>query len=389
MSETAFRLTKKKYHLTYKSHIDHQSILNLITLIYGSVIWYSCVHESSDNECSYDHTHFAFESGDRKDSTNPRIFDIDGIHPNIQPIKDNQHASRIFHEYHLKAPVGGPWQSSYKPKRIREVNSRGTSIDIDIKKARTLHEAVTLCGVEIRSVADVQLLRNDKPKPSLFEQQYDPASFNLEAPKDFRIIFIHGGTGTGKTMWAAHQFQSPLIVSHIDTLRSYDPAIYDGIVFDDMSFRHWPRESVIHLCDWDLERAINCRYNNAVIPAHTRKIFTSNLEFEEVFPNDPSGAIRRRVSKRIKVSAPLFGSSTLLSGGVHIDSNGTEDGGQRAVRSDIPTRYAATFIPPEGLPGTSSGIGETIACVETNDDLLNELNSLGNLSQFDFTIDEL
>jgi hypothetical protein len=103
-----------------------------------------------------------------------------------------------------------------------------------------------------------------------------------------------------------HQFECPLVVSHIDDLGDFDASRHDGIVFDDMSFAHLPREAVIHLVDWDLDRSIHIRYKRALIPARTRKIFTSNKTFYENFPADPSGAIRRRISRIIHVTGPTF-----------------------------------------------------------------------------------
>ena len=73
-----------------------------------------------------------------------------------------------------------------------------------------------------------------------------------------------------------------------------------------MSFAHIPREAAIYLADWDEDSAIHIRYKVAIIPAHTRRIFTSNRPFEANFPGDEYGAIKRRFSKIFHVSGPLF-----------------------------------------------------------------------------------
>jgi len=102
---------------------------------------------------------------------------------------------------------------------------------------------------------------------------------------------IIGASGTGKTQYALSHFDRPLVVSHIDDLKDFKPNEHDGIVFDDMDFRHLPRTAQIHLTDTDLRRSIHCRYAIFSIPKNTKKIFTCN---EYPFLDDP--AINRRVT---------------------------------------------------------------------------------------------
>ncbi len=115
-----------------------------------------------------------------------------------------------------------------------------------------------------------------------------------------KTIILWGESGIGKTQWALSLFKKPLLVSHIDQLALFDKT-YDGIVFDDMNFTGaengkgaWPRGSQIHLVDQDNHRNIHIRYEIATIPAHTKKIFTTNEEGGWVVTLDDK-AIRRRV----------------------------------------------------------------------------------------------
>lgn len=83
-------------------------------------------------------------------------------------------------------------------------------------------------------------------------------------------------------------------MSHIDDLLKFDPKKHEGIIFDDMDFKHVPRTAQIHLVDTDFERSIHCRYACARIPAKTKKIFTTNEFNGGIFLiNDP--AIARRI----------------------------------------------------------------------------------------------
>jgi len=105
-------------------------------------------------------------------------------------------------------------------------------------------------------------------------------------------VVVVGNAGIGKTEWALAHFKSPLLVNCIDKLRAFCPVKFDGIVFDDMSFKHWPVESQIHITDWTQGRDINCRYFNGFIPAFTKKIFTCNWDR---FPFADDSAVNDRL----------------------------------------------------------------------------------------------
>lgn len=102
---------------------------------------------------------------------------------------------------------------------------------------------------------------------------------------------VIGDSGTGKTQYALSHFDNALLVSHMDDLKDFKEGVHDGIVFDDMDFKHLPRTAQIHLTDTDLRRSIHCRYAVVSIPKNTKKIFTAN---EYPFIDDP--AINRRVT---------------------------------------------------------------------------------------------
>lgn len=125
-----------------------------------------------------------------------------------------------------------------------------------------------------------------------------------------RSLFLSGGSGIGKTSYAISHFQRPLLVSHIDDLKRLKEGA-DGIIFDDMCFKHWPRSSCIHLLDLEHPRTINVKYGTVTIPAKMRRIFTSNESFENTFNgtgNDGScqyAALYRR-AKRYRVYGRLF-----------------------------------------------------------------------------------
>ena len=90
----------------------------------------------------------------------------------------------------------------------------------------------------------------------------------------------------------------------MDRLRDYNDKDYEGIIFDDMSFKHIPREGQIHLVDTYDDRDIHCRYSPAFIPAGTPRIITSNKAADEVIlAADP--AIARRI-QCVWIDGPVF-----------------------------------------------------------------------------------
>jgi hypothetical protein len=271
--------------------------------------WYSIVHELGDDECPYEHTHFAFEWPKKIDTCNPRIFDIafngEQIHPHIQPFRDDRHKATIYFDYHNKAPVLLE-QSETGPERPDELYQQ-------IRDCKTIGDAAVLCKVEVKSYSDLRIIRGDVAKPDDFVHEYPDAIWNLHAPFDWRVLYIWGPTGIGKTQWACAQFHNPLVVSHLDGLKQFERGRHDGIVFDDMDFSTIERVHLIHLFDWDLERQISgTRYACAIIPKNTRKIVCSNLPYGSnigVQDNqglESDGAIRRRFTRIIHCHSTLY-----------------------------------------------------------------------------------
>lgn len=148
------------------------------------------------------------------------------------------------------------------------------------------------------------LKRHKKP---CYKPKYTAADFIRPPLTLEKSTLICGSTNCGKSHFALSHFTNPLLVSHIDHLKNLS-SDNDGIVFDDMSFTHWPPESVIHLLDQDIERQINIRYTTATIPANTRKIFTHNKEnpfYKEDTDLEQQLAIERRLN-RVVILGKLY-----------------------------------------------------------------------------------
>lgn len=126
--------------------------------------------------------------------------------------------------------------------------------------------------------------------------------FFAEPIKDWSKCHIFWGPAkTGKTQFALAHFERPLLVRQIDRLKKFNPDVHDGIVFDDMSFLHFPRESQIHILDTEEESDIHCRYENTAIPEGFPRIFCTNnlngyiFDFNDKNTKEEDDAITRRV----------------------------------------------------------------------------------------------
>jgi len=140
-------------------------------------------------------------------------------------------------------------------------------------------------------------LKRAKQKP--FIHKYTKEQFLIAPVNNYdKSTLIYGLSNLGKTHYACSHFLNPLVVSHIDTLRSLSPD-NDGIIFDDMSFKHWAPENVIHLIDQEFDREIHVRYGTINIPAHTPKFFTHNTAnpfYLDTIPQEQKDAIERRLA---------------------------------------------------------------------------------------------
>lgn len=127
--------------------------------------------------------------------------------------------------------------------------------------------------------------------------KFDLTTFPREWPRDLdwsRSIILWGDSGIGKTQFALAVLGRCLMVSHIDDLKNFDKTIHEGILFDDMDFKHMPRSAQIHLVDQEHDRSIHVRYGVVNIPKNTKKIFSTNEDRGGCMLVDDV-AIRRRI----------------------------------------------------------------------------------------------
>lgn len=117
----------------------------------------------------------------------------------------------------------------------------------------------------------------DADPPDLYRQFIGGELLDYDWIAERKSYVVSGPTGTGKTSWAKHWAPKPaLFISHLDGLKQFNPGFHVSIIFDDVSFAHLPRQSQIHICDFDNVRQIHCRHIVVQIPAGIHKFFTIN-----------------------------------------------------------------------------------------------------------------
>lgn len=316
-----FRWRARAWHLTYAGHIPAELLLAKLAGATKSidVEGHSVVHEASNAEVPYPHTHFAWLWKASPNLHGARLMDVefDGVtvHPHAVHKKSLRWLQHLFTHYHaghklsvtgkriFVAPVGGPWQ---KLPASFEWNDY---ILTEVSTASDLIEGAQIAGVGVRSLHDVQLLQRAK-RPLLFEHNFGRDTFkNLQVPEAYATgavgtLHIWGAVNLGKTEWALAQFENPLHVTERNDLLRFRPGWHDGIVIDKIVPRERPSagfslQECEKLTDFTLPASIRCLYWIAEIPKRVRKIVVTNAR--DVWPDDPHGQIVGRRVVQLEV----------------------------------------------------------------------------------------
>jgi len=246
-----------------------------------------------------DHLHVYLKLKYRLRSRNSRLLDLVGIegeayHPNVETrlrsaarvmrycTKDGNFIGNIHVEVKLN-----PWT------QMIETAEKG-----DMKAARAIARAKLpresiVCATAISTALTAAVRQAPRDLSSLSLDHFS----GLEdlVWDQSKTLIIQGAAGLGKTNLAKLMIPGALFCSHVDTLKSFQIGVHTGIIFDDLEFKHLPRSTQIHICDYEDDRDIHCRHYNAFIPAKTPKIITTNLKHYDVLLTDDPAIDRRTV----------------------------------------------------------------------------------------------
>lgn len=89
-----FKIWARYYILTFKTHLHKFSIATHFQQL--GVITCRVAHEKGTKKIPYEHSHVFVDFGKQFHATDSRVFDYDGIHPNIGPISYQKHLNRIY-----------------------------------------------------------------------------------------------------------------------------------------------------------------------------------------------------------------------------------------------------------------------------------------------------
>lgn len=226
-------------------------------------------------------------------------------HPNIQGVRS---PSAVL-KYITK---DGKYVSNMSETAIRDAINKNIKVGDLYKEAmekakesvedgmKILEHTKTFRDLAIHGEAIEKNLRRMKKQKT--EPKYSLEKFNIvvEWNKELTLI-LWGPTNTGKTSLAKALLPNALFVRHIDALKDYKTGHYEGIIFDDMSFKHWPIGAQIHLVDTDNVSQINVKHSIAIIPEGTPRIITTNMMPGEIFSlniHDPEACpLTRRIQQ--------------------------------------------------------------------------------------------
>lgn len=305
-----FRVRGKQLFLTYpRCTLSPDAALAQLQSLLGNRLseWIIARENHKDGG---QHLHIFLRLRDRLDTSDPHYLDLSDsttsstYHPNIQAArseravmayvtKDGEFiASEGLSTSVERATRSGPnvW------KRAREV-----------AKESGVAEAIALLEEEPRACRDLSLygeriLKNLATlKPKRLKIDYDVTSFGWTIPWDrtTHSLILWGPTNCGKTSLAKALLPNGLLTRHMDLLRSFDPAVHEGIILDDMSLKHLHDEAQIALLDRHEDTQVHVRYSVAEIPAGTPLIITSNKQPDFIINTVNPAIVRRCTSVNV------------------------------------------------------------------------------------------
>lgn len=309
----SFQFNSQTIGLTYpQSKLTYTDLYDGLQSIFSDYGLLHLIIATEQHKDGNTHYHVCGRLGRPFRCRDQRQWDILGEHPNI--IKP-----RSYSTWAAYCRKDGNFTEEGDEKIVRAKKIPASSEEI-VSKARELPKLEFLVWAGTNRVTyakDIWDLANGNKGVTLLEGDVygglmKPVLQNLVFSIDWleeKCLVLIGDSGIGKTTWAKKVIPKPcLFVTHIDELKLFRKDYHKSILFDDVSFHHYPIQAQIHLVDYFDSRTIHIRYGVATIPAKTIKFFTCN----ENPVNLAHPAIARRC-KVVRITEPLmFGNVDLL-----------------------------------------------------------------------------
>lgn len=292
-----FRLSSQTIGLTYpQCTLTSEQLFTHLKTIHEQ---YRIIHILVATEKHKDgntHFHAALKLGKPVDTTNARFWDFNEFHPNL--LRPRNYANWVDY---CKKEKEFLEEGDYRPKSSRVTVSEETVISN--ATSLTKLEFLIWAGVNRVTYAEKiwELANSDKGITitnetainGIMQSRLQNFKFSVEW-LNCRALILIGESGAGKTTWAKTNIPKPcLFVTHIDELKLFRKGYHVSILFDDVSFKHYPIQAQIHLVDFFDSRTIHVRYGTATIPERTVKFFTCN--------EDPVDLSHPAIQRRCKI----------------------------------------------------------------------------------------
>lgn len=284
----SFKFDSQYCFLTYaQSNLSHEQIYQHLSSI-APVIWARVCTEQHSTEGS--HQHCVAKWDKRVQSRRSDFLDVNGRHPNIQPVRSVAKSLEYVAKDGQFTDFGNVPSNTGKRTIDEALALAGSTNEAEYLRACIEARITYQYAKRFRELAFSDT--NCTIVEYTAEEAWQCAQLLEQALPENSCAVLVGPSGIGKSVWAKKVAPKPTLwVSHMDVLRMYRPDYHKSIIFDDMSFSHMPVQAQIHITDWTDARQIHCRYGYATIPAKTPKIFTCNE-----FPFTQHPAIERRIT---------------------------------------------------------------------------------------------
>lgn len=273
----SFRLQGRHLALTYpRCDVPIADLLAYLRTKHSGVRQIQAVAVSSEtHEDGSFHRHAYVRYSGKVNIVNPRFFDYNGAHCNIQACRN----TTAWNNYIRKDGEYLEWE---------EANTTGAGLyeNAEAMDENNFFEWALRAKIpygfaqrawETQRKASKLITFDDENNPFLdlnLPMREELSTWNLS--RDLTNVLV-GPTGCGKTVYCFRNLLKPmLLISHIDDLKHFEPLVHRSVLFDDMRFDHLPIQAQIHLCDRGLPRSIHRRYGTTLIPAGVQVAITCN-----------------------------------------------------------------------------------------------------------------
>lgn len=274
-----FQLNAKQLSITYpQCSADKNEILRFLQQTFPRALYIAVSKEAHLDGRPHLHCGVSLDAPHR--TRDSRFLDYQTFHPNIQ-------GTRNFGKWVDYLKKDGDWVEHGTPP-VEKTKRVAVDEEELIEAAKTMQEGEFLAYCSVNRLLYAKALWDAYHTDTVmtltsdmdFEGNIDPRFESLVSTAEFHdnlSLLIVGEAGIGKTTWAKRTIPKPcLFVTHIDDLRKFKVGFHVSILFDDVSFTHFPDTAQIHLVDYENPRSVHVRYGTARIPAGVRKIFTCN-----------------------------------------------------------------------------------------------------------------